>query len=634
MTGPAPATLVEALLRNAAEHGRDTAVRERQLGIWRSTSWAEFADDVLALAAGLEELGLGPGQALTILGDNRYRLYAAMLAAAALRAFPAPVFADVPPDELALYTRHGAPDIAVAEDQEQVDKLLALRDRTGRPAHILYDDPRGIGGYAAPGLAAIDAVMERGRERLAAEPGLRASLSARAEPDDIAVLMHSSGTTGQPKGIAVRHRHALAAARQGHAGECFRIGDEHYAYLPMAWIGDYSWTVAAGIALRFRINIPERQETVLQDLRAVAPTMYLAAPRAWDNMLTRVQVGMADSTPFKRRLFDFFLPRAVELERKRLAGGTPSLTERATRAIGEAVLFAPIKDFLGLSRAERAFTGGEALGEDTFLFFRALGINLTQFYGQTETCALTAGQASGGMSLHSVGRPFPGVELKLDEDGQILVRSGSVVGGYYDDEAASAEAFRDGWLRTGDAGRIEPDGQVVVLGRVGEVVKTGAGERYIPNAIENRLKFSPYLRNVAILGAGRPHLAAIACIDLEAVGHWAEKRGLAYSSYAELSQRPEVRELIRGVMRKTNAVLPGPLHIRCFVNLHKDFDADDGEITRTRKLRRSLIEERYGPIVDALYDGSDSVEFEARVNYESGEVGLMRRVLAIEDVGT
>lgn len=632
MTASGPTTLIGALLRNAAEHGPEVAVRERRLGIWRETTWAGFAEDVLALAAGLDELGLAPGQALTILGDNRYRLYVAMLAAAALRAFPAPVYADVPPAELDLYTRHGQPDIAVAEDQEQVDKLLALRDRIGRPSRILYDDGRGIGLYAAPGLLALETVIARGRERLGDEPGLREALSGRAEADDIAVLIHSSGTTGQPKGIAIRHRNALAAARQGEAGQCFRTGDEHYAYLPMAWVGDYTWTVAAGVSLRFRINIPERQETVMQDLRAVAPTMYLAAPRAWDTMLTRVQVGMADSTPLKRRLFEFFLPRAVELERKRLAGEPSTAWERATRALGEAVVFAPIKDFLGLSRAERAFTGGEALGEDTFLFFRALGINLTQFYGQTETSALTAGQAAGGVSLHSVGRPFPGVEVRLDEDGQILVRSDSVVGGYYDDPKASAEAFRDGWLRTGDAGRIEADGQVVVLGRVGEVVTTGAGERYIPNAIENRLKFSPFIRNVAIIGAGRPDLAAIACIDLEAVGHWAETRGLAYSSYAELSQRDEVRELVRGVIRKTNAVLPGALHIRRFVNLHKDFDADDGEITRTRKLRRSLIEERYAPIIAALYDGSRSVAFEARVTYESGEIGLMRRSLAVEEV--
>ncbi len=628
-----PTTLVAALMRNAREHGREVAVRERERGIWRSRTWSEFAADVLALAAGLEELGLAPGSAMTVIGDNRYRLYAAMLAASVLRAFPAPIFSDVPPAELEAYSRHGAPNIAVAEDQEQVDKLLALRERIGRPAHILYDDPRGIGVYPQAGLVPLDDVIARGRSRLAQDPALAGDLAGRAGPDDIAVLMHTSGTTGAPKGIAIRHRNILSAAASAAAAGYFRAGDEHYAYLPMAWVGDFTW-FGAGIALRFRINIPERQETVMQDLRAVAPTMYLAAPRAWDTMLTRVQVGLADSTPFKRRVFDFFMPRAVALERKRLAGGVPTWSERLVRAAGEAIVFAPIKDVLGLSRAERAYTGGEALGEDTFLFFRALGINLKQFYAQTETTALTAAQPDGGVRLHTVGLALPGVELRLDEDGQILVRSGSVVDGYYDDPAATAASFVDGWLKTGDAGLIEADGQLVVLGRVGEVVRTAAGERYIPNYVENRIKFSPYIRNVAILGAGLPHLAAIVCIDIDAVGHWAERRGLAYTSYSDLSQRPETRELVRGVLAHVNTMLPEPLRIRRFTNLHKDFDPDDGEITRTRKLRRTLIEERYAPIIAALYDGSADVAFEARVTYENGEVGFMKRTLALAEVGT
>jgi long-chain acyl-CoA synthetase len=628
-----PATLVAALARNAAEIGATVAFREREFGVWQERDWSAVLGEVLAIAAGFEELGLKPGTALTIIGDNRPRLYFAMLAANALKAFPAPVFPDVPIDELVAYCRLGSPSLAVAEDQEQVDKLLELRTRTGRPATIVYDDPRGLAGYAAPGLVAMEGVIAAGRRRLEAEPGLAEALVRRAEPDDVAVLLHSSGTTGAPKGIPLRQRHVIGGVRNAAAGGYFRDREELFAYLPTAWVGDYVFTLGAGLVLRSTINIPEKQETVLHDLRAVAPTFYLAAPRAWDNMLTRVQVGMADSTPLKRRLFDFFMPRAVALERRRLAGGRATLAERALHGVGEALVYGPIKDFLGLTRAERAFTGGEAMGEDTFLFFRALGIRLKQFYGQTETCALTAAQTEDRVKLHTVGRPMPGVEIRIDESGEILVSSASVIDGYLDDPEATRKAIVDGWLHTGDAGYLDEDGDLVVLGRVSEVVRTGAGERFIPNYIENRIKFSPYIRNVAVLGAGRPDLTAIACIDVEAVGHWAEQRGISYTSYADLSQKPAIIDLVGTVLAHVNGTQPEALKVRRFVNLHKDFDPDDGEITRTRKLRRNVIESTYAPLIEALYGGgAGSVAFEAPITYESGERGVIRRTLTISEV--
>lgn len=628
-----PATLIAALARNAAQSGAAVAFRERDRGIWQELAWADMLEMALACAAGLETLGVAPGQAVTVIGDNRTRLYAGMLAATALRAFPSPVFPDVPPDELVHYTRYGEPRVALAEDQEQVDKLIACRERTGRPHTIIYDDPRGLAAYAIQGVIALDAVLERGRARLAAEPALAARLVAGGGPDDIAVLLHSSGTTGAPKGVPLSHSNILIGVANAEAGGYFKQGEEHYAYLPMAWVGDFVFTLGAGLALRFVINIPERQETVLHDLREVAPTMYLAAPRAWDNMLTRVQVGIEDSTRFKRRLFEFFMPRAIALERKRLAGERPRFTDRLFRAAGEVFVFGPVKDFLGMSRAKRAYTGGEAMGEDTFLFFRALGVNLKQFYGQTETAALTAAQADGDVKLHTVGKPMPNVEVKIAEDGEILVRSGSVIDGYFDDPQASAKAVKDGWLHTGDAGYFEPDGHLVVLGRVSEVVRTAKDERYIPNYIENRIKFSPYVRNVAVIGAGRDELTAIVCIDLEAVGHWAEERGISFTSYADLSQRPEVYDLVASALQHVNEALPQGLRLRRFVNLHKDFDPDDGEITRTRKLRRNVIEERYAELIAALYDGRTSVLFEARITYESGETGTIRRTLLIREVG-
>ena len=623
-----PATLVAALARNAAETGS----RERDRGVWQERNWAETFAEVMALAAALEALGLGAGQTLTVIGDNRTRLYSATLAAMALRAFPSPVFPDVPPDELTAYARHGAPRIAVAEDQEQVDKLLELRERTGRPATILYDDPRGLLAYKSEGLLSLVATIARGRALFEADPALVADLVGRARADDIAVLLHSSGTTGTPKGVPLRHRNITAGVNNAVAGGYFQEYEDHYAYLPMAWVGDLVFTVGAGTLLRFTTHIPERQETVLRDIREVAPTIYLAAPRAWDNMLTRIQIGMADSTPFKRRLYDYFMPRAIERERKRLAGKSPGAVERLSGYLGELLVFGPIKDFLGMTRMHRAYTGGEAMGEDTFLFFRALGIDLRQFYGQTETAALTAAQPEGQVTLHGVGKPMPNVDVRIDDSGEIVVRSGSVIDGYFDDPEATRKALIDGWLHTGDAGYLEPSGQLVVLGRVNEVVRTGAGERFIPNYIENRIKFSPYIRNVAVLGAGRDELTAIVCIDLEAAGHWAEERGVSFTSYADLSQKPDIAKLVASVLAHVNQSLPQALRLRRFVNLHKDFDPDDGEITRTRKLRRNVIEERYQALITALYSGASSVVENTRITYESGQTGTISRTLSICEV--
>ena len=626
-------TLIAALAANAREEGARVAMRERDYGIWQELTWVDVQERVLAIAAGLEQLGLQPGKAMIVVGDNRASLYFTMLAAMCLRAFPAPIFPDVPVDQLDVYTRFGDPTVAIAEDQEQVDKLVGLRERMGRPHTIIFDDPRGLMLNRPDGVLPLEEVIAIGRDRLKASPELAADLLVRAQADDIAVLLYSSGTTGQPKGVPLRQRNVVRGVANAMRGGYFKLYEEMFAYLPTAWVGDFVFTLGAGVLLRSTTNIPERQETIAHDIREIAPSFYLAAPRAWDNMLTRIQVGMADSTPLKRRLFDWFMPRAVDLERRLLAGESASLSDRMIRQLGEWLVYGPIKDHLGLSRAERAFTGGEALGEDTFLFFRALGIPLKQFYGQTETSALSAAQVEGKVKLHTVGAPMPGVEIRVDDSGEIMVRSESVIDGYFGDPQASAKAIQDGWLRTGDAGYIDSDGHLAVLGRVSEVVRTAQGERFIPNYIENRIKFSQYVRNVAVIGADRETLTAIICIDLEATGHWAEKQGIAYTSYADLALRPEVIQLIAGVLQHVNTAQPEGLRIRRFTNLHKDFDADDGEITRTRKLRRNVVEERYSRIIEALYDPSlSSVNFEAEIVYEDGARGMLKRELPLMEV--
>jgi long-chain acyl-CoA synthetase len=628
----ADTTLIRILARNAALLGRRVAMREKHLGIWQETSWSQLLDDTLACAAGMEHLGFDREDALLVLGDNRPRLYMGMLAAGMLGGYAMPVYPDATHDEIRHFMHEAHVRFVLAEDQEQVDKVLDLGDQGKSIDHIIYDEPRGLASYPNPGLVSWDKLLTIGAERLRAEPKLRNALIERAQPDGPAVFVHSSGTTGKPKGVVLSHRNLLAGVGNAHRGGAFTFGETILAYLPMAWVGDFAISVGAGVALHFTINIPERQETVLHDLREVAPTFYLAAPRSWDNMLTTIQVRMEDSTPLKKWLYDVFMNSALASERRKLEGKQPSLKERLMRQLGQWLIFGPIKDQLGLTRLRNAFTGGEAIGEDTFVFYRALGVKLRQFYGQTESSAFNALQDTEEVRLHTVGKPLPGVEVKISDNGEIMVRSGSVFSGYYKLEKATREALEDGWLRTGDAGYVEPDGHMVVLGRLSEVVYTAKGERYIPNYIENRLKFSPYIKDVAVLGSGHDTLAAIICIDKETVGHWAEVRGISYMSYADLSQNPAVMELVATAVQRVNSILPDWLKLGHFVSLHKEFDPDDGEITRTRKLRRNVVEERYAPIIDAIYGGQKTVTMKARITYESGEVGTIERQLSVQEI--
>jgi long-chain acyl-CoA synthetase len=624
--------LITVLARNAAEHPREVAMRERDYGLWQEYDWSTYYETVLAFAAGLERRGVGARDILLVIGDNRPNLYFGMLGAICLRAIPSPAYPDTTPDEILGQLIREEIRFAIAEDQEQVDKLLEIRDRHSALSLIIYDDPRGLAGQAPEGVVAFAEIVAEGRARLEEKQGLREELSGRASSHDTAILLHSSGTTGVPKAIPLKHGHVLSAVRSAAAAGYFRQGEVHMAYLPIAWVGDFAFSIGAGLELRFTVNIPESQETALRNLREIAPTLYFSSPRAWSGMLTRIQVGMAESTRFKRWLYDRFMPFAVELERGRLSGRQPTWMDRLRYRLGDMLIYGPIRDQLGLSSVERPYTAGEAIGEDVFLFFRALGLNLRQFYGQTENCALAVAQSPQDISLATVGRPFPGVEVKIDDDGEILIRGDNVFDGYYRDPAASAETLKGGWLHTGDAGYLEENGELVVLGRVSEVVYTAAGTRYIPTYIENRLKFSQFIRDVCVIGRDRPFLSAIVCIDLEAVGQWAQENGIPYTSYADLSQNAAVYDLVEEVIARLNGQLPDGLSIRRFVNLHKEFDPDDGEVTRTRKLRRDVINERYGPIIEALYSGGEEIEFEARITYETGQTGVVSRRLTLRDM--
>lgn len=628
----ADTTLVRLLARNAEVLGDHVAMREKHLGIWQETTWAQMLDATLAFAASLQSMGFGKEDALLVLGDNRPNLYMGMLAAGALGGYAMPAYPDATPDEIRHFMHEANARFVLAEDQEQVDKALDLGEVSSSIEHIIYDEPRGLASYQHPGLVSWDKLQTRGVERLRAEPSLRKTLIESAKPEGPAVFVHSSGTTGKPKGVVLSHKNILTGVGNAFRGGAFDFGESVLAYLPMAWVGDFAITMGAGVALHFVINIPERQETVLHDLREVAPSFYLAAPRSWDNMLTTIQVRMEDSTPLKKWLYDVFMNSALTAERQKLEGKPVSLKNRLLRPLGELLIFGPIKDQFGLTRLRHAFTGGEAIGEDTFVFYRALGVKLRQFYGQTESSAFNALQDPQEVRLHTVGKPLPGVEVKIADNGEIMLRSGSVFSGYYKLEKATQEALENGWLHTGDAGYLEPDGHIVVLGRLSEVVYTAKGERFIPNYIENRLKFSPYIKDAAVLGKDRDSLAVMVCIDKETVGHWAEVRGISYMSYADLSQNPEVIKLITEAVQRVNGILPDALKLRHFVSLHKEFDPDDGEVTRTRKLRRNVIEQRYAPIIGAIYSGKKSVTMKAQITYETGEVGSIERELTVQEV--
>ena len=625
-------TIASLLMHNAAKHGQDIAMREKDRGIWMEITWADYADEVLRCAAGFDALGVKAGDAVMILGDNRVRLYAGMAALSMLRAYAMPAYAGATLAELQHFVGEANIAAALVEDQEQVDKIMDLRAAGGKIPSIIYDEARGLNLYDVSGLMSWDALQEKGRAALAADSALKTRLVEEPQPDDPAVFMHSSGTTGKPKGIVLSQKNVISGTRNAHAAGAFDYGDDILAYLPMAWVGDYALTVAAAITFRFIVNVPERQETVQRDMREIAPNFYLAAPRTWDSMLTTIQVGIENSTRLKKLLYHFFMDRSVAAQRRKLNGESAGILDRIGEFFGEKIIFGPIKDQFGLSRLNHAFTGGEAIGEDTFVFYRALGIKLRQLYGQTESSAFNAIQAAGEVRLHTVGKPLPGVEVKIADDGEIMLKSDSVFAGYFNNDKATEEAFRDGWFLTGDAGYLEDDGHLVVLGRVSEVVYTKSNERYVPNYIENRLKFSPYIKDAAVVGAGLEELTAMVCVDAEAVGHWAEVNGVPYVSYADLSQRPEVAVLLNEAFIRVNKALTEGLQLHRFVSLHKEFDPDDGEITRTRKLRRKVVEERYAPVITALYDGSKDVHVSAVVIYETGETGSVDRTLLVREV--
>jgi long-chain acyl-CoA synthetase len=627
------ATLPQLLRRHAEATPERAAMREKDLGIWQPYSWRRYWQEVQDLAQGLAAMGFGRGDKLSVIGENRPRLYFAELAAMSLGGVAVPVYQDAIAGELAYVLDHAETSVVVAENQEQVDKIRSLKDRLPHLKRLVYDDPRGLRNYDDPLLASFAAVAEEGRAWGAAHPGHVEAAVAAGRPDDLCLFSYTSGTTSRPKGAMLSHSNLLIPAASFAALEGLRASDEHISYLPMAWVGNSLFSLALHFEVGFTINFPEKPETLERDTRELGPTIALAPPRLWEAALTRILVMAADASPLKRGVFGFFRGVAERAENCRAAGRRLPPSLRLLRALGEFLVYAPVRDQLGLARARVAYTGGAPLGADTFRFFRGFAINLKQVYGATELSGLCAVQPDGEADPDTVGRMIPGAELRIDDSGEVLVRGGGVFQGYHKEPEKTREALtEDGWLRSGDAGFVDGRGHLVVIDRAGDVGKLADGTSLAPQFLENKLKFSPYIGEAVVFGDGRPFVSAIIAIDAATVGTWAERQSLAYTSFQDLCARREVRALVADEIRRVNAGLPPAIRVCRFLLLNKEFDADDDEITRTRKIRRRFVAEKYAAIVEAFYRGAAEVEVSAAFTYEDGRKSVLRSTIAIVDL--
>jgi long-chain acyl-CoA synthetase len=641
-------TFPQLLLEHARKRPQAPALREKDYGIWQTWSWDKAADDVRALALGLHALGFKPGQNLAIVGDNRPLLYLMFIAVQSLSGVPVPMYQDAIAEEMAYVLRQAEVDFAFAEDQEQLDKLLELRNASSEEAvpgltHLIYDDPRGLRNYTDPGLISVEQLMQRGRDYGQENPELFEQFVRQVDPQSTAIILYTSGTTSKPKGVCQTHAAYIAAAEGGVALDHLNQDDDVLSYLPPAWAGDFLFSVAEWLVAGYTINCPESSETVAIDLHEIGPTYYFAPPRIFEGLLTSVSIRMEDAARSKRWLYRRFIGVAQRVGADILDGRPVGWADRLLYGLGNLLIYAPLKNAMGLSRIRVAYTAGAAIGPDLFRFFRSIGINLKQIYGQTETCAYVTIQKNGEVKLDTVGPAAPGVELKITEGGEVLVKSRSLLTEYSKRPDATAEVLdADGWFHTGDAGVIDSDGHLRIIDRAKDVGRlngpqgTCAGPMFAPNYIENKLKFFPQIKEAVCFGHGRDHVCAFINIDFDAVADWAERRGIAYAGYVDLAGKADVLQLIAGCVDRVNAGLAAEegmaaTQIARFLVLHKELDPDDDELTRTRKVRRGFIAEKYRVLVDALYSGKAEQHIETAVKFEDGRSGNVSATVRILD---
>ena len=633
-------TFPRLLQKHASERPQDPALREKEYGIWQTWSWQRALGDVRALASGLAALGFTPGQNLAIVGDNRPHLYLMFIAVQALRGVPVPMYQDAVAAEMAFVLEDAEVHFAFAENQEQVDKMLELRESVSGLTHIIYDDPRGMRNYSQPGLISVDELMALGSQHDQAHPQLFDDSVAQVQSDDVAVILYTSGTTGRPKGVCQTHASFIGSAEGGVLTDGLTGKDNVLSYLPPAWVGDFLFSLAQWLVAGFTINCPESSETVSIDMREIGPTYYFAPPRVFEGMLTSVSIRMEDAAKFKQWMHRRFMAVAGRVGSDILDGKPVGGADRLMYALGNFLVYGPLKNAMGLSRIRVAYTAGAAIGPELFKFFRSIGVNLKQLYGQTETCAYVCIQKNGQVKLNSVGQAAPGIELKIADNGEVLVKGVSVLKEYYKRPDATAEVIdENGYFKTGDAGVLDPYGHLIIIDRAEDVGKMAGGAMFAPNYIENKLKFFPQIKEAVCFGHERDKVCAFINIDFEAVGNWAERQGLPYAGYVDLAGKPEVLTMMKDCVEKVNADLasePGmaDTQVQRFLVLHKELDPDDDELTRTRKVRRGFIAEKYGVLIDALYSGKAEQFIETAVKFEDGRTGKVSANLQILDAKT
>jgi long-chain acyl-CoA synthetase len=637
-------TFPKLLVHNASVFAGRPAMRHKDFGIWQTWSWAEMLEEVRAFSLGLQAIGLKKGDKVAVVGGNRPALYWSFAAVQALGGVPIPVYADAVADEMVYVLQHAEVKFAIVQDQEQVDKILSIKDQLPELKQIAYDWQRGLGDYDEPFLHHITTLQTQGREALAGDADLGSKWLDGindGKGEDLSVMLYTSGTTGKPKGVMLSYDNLVISSRNANQFDSFDENDEIIAYLPLAWVGDHIFSYGQSLTAGYCVCCPESPDTVTENRREIAPTYFFAPPRVFEGLLTDITVRMEDASSFKQKMFQYFLDVAGRVGEKILNGESGvSLKDKLLYRLGDFLVYGPLKNRLGMTRMKVGYTAGEAIGPEIFKFYRSLGLNLKQLYGQTEASVYITAQPDGQISAETVGTPSPDVEIDITDTGEVLYRSPGVFMGYYKNDAATADTkSKEGWVKTGDAGFLDGNGHLRIIDRAKDVGKLNNGSMFPPKYIENKLKFFPNIKEAVAVGDGRDFTAVMLNIDLQPVANWAERNNIAYASYQELANHPQVYAMMADHVDQVNQDLASEervagAQIHRFLVLHKELDADDGELTRTMKVRRSLINERYEPLIEALYDGSSERFVETEVVFEDGRKGNISATVKIEDAKT